>query len=123
MAKSTDPSSRDLPPDDLGSARHPVLITGAQRTLREEQHERVVKYTLLMAFRIPCLLLAGWAYAEWQNPWVSLAIIVISVPLPWMAVLIANDRPPQRRRGKRGAYEPVSNAPALPRTPHHTIDG
>jgi len=32
---------------------------------------------------------------------VSLAILIASVPLPWMAVLIANDRPPRRAEEPR----------------------
>jgi cytoskeletal protein RodZ len=28
--------------------------------------------------------------------WLALALILLSVPLPWMAVLIANDRPPRK---------------------------
>ena len=46
-----------------------------------------------MSARIPCLLLAGVFYQTW---WVALAFVVLSVPLPWMAVLIANDRAPRK---------------------------
>ena len=129
MAKHPDPRWNGIPDpnwqeltDDLGSSRHPVLITGAHRSLLDEQHDRVVKYTLLMAFRIPCLFLAGWAYSQWEIAWLSLAIIAISVPLPWMAVLIANDGPP-RKRVKRRVAAPVSHAPALERGPLDIIDG
>lgn len=44
-----------------------------------------------MFARIPCLLLAGVFYQTW---WLALTFVVLSVPLPWMAVLIANDRGP-----------------------------
>lgn len=126
MAKPAN-SWQELPDLDLGSSKHPVLITGANRSLMEEQHARVVKYTLLMSVRIPCLFLAGWAYMQWEAAWISIAIIAISVPLPWMAVLIANDGPPKQRRKKRRGYEPVSDAPALPigqpTGEHTTVDG
>jgi hypothetical protein len=46
-----------------------------------------------MSARIPCLLLAGVFYQTW---WVALTFVVLSVPLPWMAVLIANDRAPRK---------------------------
>jgi hypothetical protein len=44
-----------------------------------------------MSARIPCLALAGVFYQTW---WLALAFVALSVPLPWMAVLIANDRSP-----------------------------
>lgn len=46
-----------------------------------------------MSARIPCLILAGVFYHIW---WLGLAFVVLSVPLPWMAVLIANDRAPRK---------------------------
>jgi hypothetical protein len=46
-----------------------------------------------MSARIPCLVLAGVFYQTW---WLALGFILLSVPLPWMAVLIANDRAPRK---------------------------
>lgn len=46
-----------------------------------------------MSARIPCLLLAGVFYQTW---WLALIFVALSVPLPWMAVLIANDRAPRK---------------------------
>ncbi|MDT7597196.1 MAG: hypothetical protein QOJ06_2742 [Pseudonocardiales bacterium] len=46
-----------------------------------------------MSARIPCLILAGVFYQTW---WLALAFVVLSVPLPWMAVLVANDRAPRK---------------------------
>ena len=79
--------------DDDG---HPVLITAAAPSYEEEHRARVRKYLTLMAFRIPALILAAVAYGAWHNGLISLLIVAASVPLPWMAVLIANDRPPRR---------------------------
>jgi len=83
----------DLGFDDDG---RPVLITGAAPSYEEQHRARVRKYLTLMAFRIPALILAAVAYGAWHNGLISLLIIAASVPLPWMAVLIANDRPPRR---------------------------
>jgi hypothetical protein len=76
-----------------------------------------------MAFRIPALILAAVAYGIWENGLVSLAIIVLSIPLPWVAVLIANDRPPLRAEEPR-RYEarriplfPTAERPALEQRP------
>ena len=102
--------------DDDG---RPVLITRAAPAFEVQHRERVRKYVILMACRIPALILAAVAYGIWQNGLISLAIIVVSVPLPWMAVLIANDRPPRRaeepRRyaARRIPLFPTAERPAL----------
>jgi len=84
--------------DDDG---RPVLITRAAAPFEEQHRERVRKYLTLMFWRIPALILAAVAYGIWENGLISLAIILVSVPLPWMAVLIANDRPPRRAEEPR----------------------
>ncbi len=102
--------SQELGFDDEG---RPVLITRAAIPYEEEHRARVRKYLIMMSCRVPALLLAAWAYSVWHNGWISLAIVAISIPLPWMAVLIANDRPP------RSADEPRRYDPS----PHAAIAG
>lgn len=80
---------------EIGSARHPALITEAQSSIEEQHRARVRKYMFIMSFRIPALVLAAISYSMWANPWIAMAIVGVSIPLPWMAVLIANDRPPR----------------------------
>ena len=107
--------------DDDG---RPILITGAAPAYEVQHRERVRKYLTLMFWRIPALIFAAVAYGIWQNGLISLAIILISVPLPWMAVLIANDRPPRRaeepRRydARRIPLFPTAERPALERGAH-----
>jgi hypothetical protein len=84
--------------DDDG---RPVLITAAALPYEEEHRQRVRKYLTLMTIRIPALILAAVAYGIWQNGLVSFLIVAASVPLPWIAVLIANDRPPRRAEEPR----------------------
>jgi hypothetical protein len=67
----------------------PVLITDAARSYEEEFRTRRRRYTIMMAMRLPCMVLAAVFY---QTPWLAVSLLVISIPLPWMAVLIANDR-------------------------------
>jgi Protein of unknown function (DUF3099) len=104
--------------DDDG---RPVLITRAAAPYEEQHRERVRKYLTLMFWRIPALILAAVAYGIWENGLISLAIILISVPLPWMAVLIANDRPPRRAeeprryQSRRIPLFPTAERPALER--------
>ncbi|MDM7491377.1 DUF3099 domain-containing protein [Rhodococcus sp. CSLK01-03] len=82
---------------DDGSPEKPVLITEAASSLEEQHRTRVRKYLTLMSFRIPAMILAALAYAAFANPWLSVGILALSVPLPWVAVLIANDRPPRSK--------------------------
>lgn len=72
---------------------NPVLITEAAPSYSEQFAARRRKYAIIMAARIPCLVLAGVFYQTW---WLALAFVVLSVPLPWIAVLIANDGPPRK---------------------------
>lgn len=110
--------SQQLGFDDEG---RPVLITQAALPYEEEHRQRVRKYLTIMSFRIPALLLAAIAYTVWENGWVSLLIVAASIPLPWVAVLVANDRPPRRseeprrfdRDRRRIPLFPTAERPAL----------
>ncbi|GAB2728448.1 DUF3099 domain-containing protein [Nocardia thraciensis] len=102
--------------------RRPALITEAAPSLEQQHRARVRRYTMIMAFRIPCLILAAVAYGLWANPLISLAIIGVSIPLPWIAVLIANDRPP-RRKDEPSRWDGRRAAKALGSGHHRSIDG
>ncbi|MEU5692766.1 DUF3099 domain-containing protein [Actinosynnema sp. NPDC020468] len=73
--------------------RGPVLITAAAPSFEDQHAARKRKYAIMMGARIPCIVLAMVFYQTW---WLALALILLSIPLPWMAVLIANDRPPRK---------------------------
>lgn len=122
--------------DDDGQ---PVLITRAALSYEEQHRQRVRKYLKLMVWRIPAFLAAAAAYGVWHNGLLSLAILALSIPLPWIAVLIANDRPPRRAEEprrfpdapQRTALFPRAEQPALeagfvqasqPRSEHHHED-
>lgn len=95
----------------------PVLITEAEPSYEEQHAARKRKYMLMMALRFPCLVLAGVFYETW---WLAMGFIVLSIPLPWIAVLIANDRPPRKKEEvNRYQREPRS----LDQTEHRVIDG
>lgn len=79
---------------DRDDTSRPVLITGARESYRDELAARKKRYFILMSVRIPALLLAAGALALWNNPWIALAIVAVSIPVPWIAVIGANDRPP-----------------------------
>jgi Protein of unknown function (DUF3099) len=108
--------------DGFDDAGRPVLITSAAPSYEEEHRARVRKYLTLMAFRIPALLLAAIAYGAWHNGLISLAIVGVSLPLPWMAVLIANDRPPRRRDEPRRFADVPRRTPLFPRAERPALE-
>jgi hypothetical protein len=89
------------------SSPDPVLITDAARSYEEELRVRKRRYALMMGMRVPCMVLAAVFY---ETPWLAVTLLVISIPLPWMAVLIANDRLP-RKSEKVHRYQ--ADRPAL----------
>jgi uncharacterized membrane protein len=95
----------------------PVLITEAAPSYEQQHAARRRKYAIMMSLRFPCLILAALFAQTW---WLALFFIVLSVPLPWMAVLIANDRPP-RKAEKANRYEVERRAIAQKSTT--VIDG
>jgi hypothetical protein len=105
--------------DDDG---RPVLITRAAIPYEEQHRERVRKYLKIMSFRIPALLLAAGAYGIWHNGLISLAILVASIPLPWIAVLIANDRPPRTAEEPR-RFDNRRKIPLFPTAERPGIQG
>lgn len=105
-------SSRD-PRDDAD----PVLITEAAPSYEEEFAARKRRYIITMGLRFPCLILAGVFYHTW---WLALLFIVVSVPLPWIAVLAANDRPP-RKAEEVNRYQ--REAKQIEHREHRVIDG
>lgn len=110
--------SRELSFDDDG---RPVLITRAVPAYEEQHRQRVRKYLTIMSFRIPALVLAAVAYGIWHNGLISLAILVVSIPLPWIAVLIANDRPPRRPEEPR-RYDARRRVPLFPTAQRPAIE-
>src|ERR1700741_4254923 len=103
--------SHELSFDDEG---RPVLITAAALPYQEEQRQRVRKCLTLMTIRIPALILAAVAYGTWHNGLISLLIVAASIPLPWIAVLIANDRPPRRANEPRRFDDVRRRTPLFP---------
>ncbi|MFB9902621.1 DUF3099 domain-containing protein [Allokutzneria oryzae] len=97
----------------------PVLITEAAPSYEDQYAARKRKYLLMMSMRIPCLILAGVFYQIW---WLALGFVLLSVPLPWMAVLIANDRPPLKAE-EANRYRPGRSARQIEARQHPVIDG
>ncbi len=75
-----------------------VLITDARPSFDDELAKRRRRYVLMMLLRLPFIIGAAAAY---QIPWLAIALILLSVPLPWAAVLLANDGPARNARSKK----------------------
>jgi hypothetical protein len=86
-------------------SERPVLITDAARSQSEQLRSREIRYVTMMGLRISCLI-AGAILIGLKPPLLPLWLVLCAagmVVLPWMAVIIANDRP-ARSRAERGAY-------------------
>lgn len=75
----------------------PLSITDAQPSRAEELHHREVRYVLMMSFRAVCLVVATiLVYTHAPLLFIFLPILLLGmVVVPWLAVILANDRPPK----------------------------
>lgn len=89
------------------TADRPVLITDAQRSYEDQYAARKRRYATIMGMRLLLFVLGGLAYPV--SPWLAVALLALSVPLPWIAVLGANDAPARRTEDthRLGAPTPV----------------
>jgi hypothetical protein len=100
----------------------PVLITEAEPSLDDQLAARRRKYAIMMSIRAVCLVLAAVFYRTW---WLLAIFIAGGVALPWMAVLIANDRPPKKARkiNRYGGHPDPGRAIAAPPGEGRVIEG
>lgn len=79
--------------------RRPVVITDAPENPEKELRRREIRYVLMMLTRAGCLV-AGAILVSLRPPlwplWVVLCVVGM-VLLPWLAVILANDRPPKTK--------------------------
>lgn len=108
MARINDRRDSALP--NRGSSRRrkkdAALITDARGSrIRNYDHRRHV-YAALQWSRIPLLLLSGAFYLWWDVPWIAAILMVVSVPMPWIAVVIANGVGEPADKRKPRVYKP-----------------
>jgi hypothetical protein len=102
----------------------PVLITDAPESPERELRRREIRYVIMMSIRALCLV-AGAILVSTKPPlwgfWLVLTVVAMVV-LPWLAVLLANDRPAKSRSERAAPPQPTQ--PALPAPPdRRVIDG
>lgn len=112
MAKSTthDASARGA---------EPTIITAAELPYDEQLRARRRRYVITMGTRVPLLIVATLLY---QHLWVAIPLLLISIPLPWVAVLLANDRPARNFKVKAPLPGVINYERALPPARHDVID-
>jgi hypothetical protein len=115
----------------------PVLITDAERSLDDQLRSRQIRYVLMMLIRAVCLVAAAvlvGTNAPLLWLWVPLCVVGM-ILIPWLAVILANDRPPKEQhrlanrlhRGERPEPAPRGlpgepGSPTEPPTSPRTID-
>ena len=80
-------------------ARRPVVITNARRSPRDELRFREIRYVLMMCIRAVSLVAAAvLVSAHVPLLWLWLPICGVGMlVVPWLAVILANDRLPRDR--------------------------
>lgn len=111
-------------------AHRPILITDAAPSHDDQLRRRQVRYVLMMSIRAACLVVgAVLVGADAPLLWLWLPLCLLGmVVIPWLAVILANDRAPKDRhrlanRPHRDRAEevPPQALPSDP-APHRTID-
>ena len=96
-----------------------AVITQAELSYDEQLSARRKRYMLTMGMRIPLLVAATIFY---HHLWLSIPLLLISIPLPWMAVLIANDRPARNQRARKVVPGVINYERALPPSHREVVD-
>ncbi len=86
--------------------RRAELITDKRRSPAEDLRHRERVYKVLQFSRIPFLGLALVTFLWWDNWIISALLFVISVPMPWIAVMFANAQGEPRDRRAPRVYKP-----------------
>ncbi len=98
------------------------LITMAEPSQADQLRSRQKRYLIMMGVRVLCLLAAATAYGL-ELMWLVPIFVVGLVVLPWMAVLIANDRPPLKpSRLRRPVVTPVPDRSIAAPSRNNVID-
>ncbi|MFD2764710.1 DUF3099 domain-containing protein [Micromonospora eburnea] len=111
-------------------AYQPILITDASRSQDDQLNSRQKRYVLMMGIRVACLV-AGAILVGAKAPllWLWLPLCGLGMALiPWLAVLLANDRPPKEQHRLANKFQPRRHDDTPPMAlpaeerPHKVID-
>ncbi|MBQ1026690.1 MULTISPECIES: DUF3099 domain-containing protein [Micromonospora] len=113
-------------------AYQPILITDAARSQDDQLTSRQRRYVVMMGVRVACVIV-GAILVGVRAPllWLWLPLVALGMVLiPWLAVLLANDRPPKERHRLANRFSSRSATEAAPppmslaaeERPHKIID-
>lgn len=91
----------------LRSRRRRALITDAKRSPEQNLQSREAQYLWLQALRVPFILLSiasAWWLGNW---WIATILFIVSVPLPWIAVMLGNAKGESRDPREKNIYKPA----------------
>ncbi len=102
----------------------PLQITDAAPSRREQIRKREVRYIAMMMIRALCLVLATiLVYNHAPLLWLWIPVLLFGMlAVPWIAVLLANDRPPKQQHRLRGKLRRHQPAESLPRALTSGVD-
>ena len=84
-----------------------ALITDASYTPEQNRQSRERQYAVLQGLRIPFIL--GAFFAARSHLWVLASVLfVVSVPLPWIAVVRGNAQGEVRDNREKNVYKPAA---------------
>jgi Protein of unknown function (DUF3099) len=96
------------------SAPRPVVITDAERSQDDQLRAREIRYVIMMGLRLLCVLVAGILVGlrvPMLGLWIPLCVAG-GLLLPWLAVILANDRPPKAEHRLLNRLRKTEEAPA-----------
>jgi hypothetical protein len=101
----------------------PVVITDAPEDPERELRHREIRYVTMMLVRVLCLVGAALVVAQKPPLWGLWAALlaIATVVIPWIAVVLANDRPPKKRAPAPPRLK-VNEPAALEQHEHKVID-
>ncbi len=111
-------------------AYQPILITDASRSQDDQLNSRQRRYVLMMGIRVLCIIVGAILVgANAPLLWLWLPLCGLGMVLiPWLAVLLANDRPPKEQHRLANRFHPSrqDDTPPMSLTaeerPHKVID-
>lgn len=82
------------------------LITTARLSPAQDRHRRTVIYGWLMFLRVPSLIIAVYLIAVHEAWYAAAAVVLVTFPVPWLAVVAANAQGEKKDRRERAMYKP-----------------